>query len=85
MLADTEADIKQRQLEGLRVKEYHVLAKRLKPYIDSLIKLGNLPTLPPVIYQIYAKCAEERKEILPKYRETNFQIIDDNTYRILNP
>lgn len=82
MLADTDEDIKQRQADGLQCKHYHMLGRRLKPYIDSITELGQLQPLPPVMFKIYYRCEEERKNNVTEFRKNVFHIVDNDRYEL---
>lgn len=68
MLLDTENDIKERSSDGLDPRNYHLLlGKRLKPYIDTMSSLAELPPLQPVIYKLFDHSYKSLMESVSTY------------------
>lgn len=81
MLEDIAVEIQQKCKDGFKLKNYHKLGPgRVKPYIDTLSELSQLPSLPLVIFRIYESVVLDRKQDLAGYREIEYRIIDDIKY-----
>lgn len=82
MLADTAEDIRQKQEDRLHFKHYHMLGSRLKSYLDSITELGQLEPLPPVMFNIYYRCEEERMNNVTEFRKNVFHIVDNERFEL---
>ncbi|XP_022193189.2 flavin-containing monooxygenase FMO GS-OX5 isoform X2 [Nilaparvata lugens] len=85
MFDDLRNDIEIRKSNGEATRYYHRMGTtNMRSYIGNLTCIFKIDPLPEVIFKIYDKTTERRKESLLYYREDFYKIIDDYNFSFYN-
>lgn len=76
MLADTKADEKMRTERGQKQKDFHIMGRLSNDYFDSIVKVGQLDPVPPVLLDVYFAGFERLMEDFSHFREDKYKIVD---------
>lgn len=81
MLADIEADYSERLEKGMPARYAHTMGASQWAYNDNLADLGNFEHIPKVWEDLYMEVHKQRTANLMTYKEREYTIIDNSTFR----
>jgi len=84
MFADTRREELQRAAQGGRERHFHKFGVRQFEYLDELARLSGEPPNPAYMKDLYAYVMTRRRFDIMNFRKEKFEIVDDNTFNIVN-
>ncbi|KAK3579318.1 hypothetical protein CHS0354_029605 [Potamilus streckersoni] len=78
---DTERDYQTRLEEGLPARHAHTLGPLQWNYNDDLSSMAKFEPIPRVVQELYDYIHHHRKNHLSTYKDMNYELIDDKTFK----
>ncbi|KAK3083174.1 hypothetical protein FSP39_015743 [Pinctada imbricata] len=87
MLKDSEDDYQSRLKDGMKPRYAHYMGlNNLQWHFNTdIAKMGNFPPLPPVLRKLWDDALDERQMNITHSNEFNYEIMGEDSYKILNP
>ena len=84
MLQDYFNELEQRRQCGIDARHFHRFAGGMQwDYYNTISDLGKVEPVKVVVKKMYQKAALERETNLQYYRETEYNVIDDNNFEVV--
>ena len=84
MLQDYFNELEQRRQGGIDARHFHRFAGGMQwDYYNTISDLGKVEPVKGVVKKMYQKAALERETNLQYYRETEYNVIDDNDFEVV--
>lgn len=81
MIKDTETDLQERMMQGLRPKDRHLFqADRMESYLDDLSEQAKIRPLNKVILKLHRELFAVRLANILTYKRFDYRLISDEDY-----
>ena len=83
MLADTRREALQRTARGDPERYFHKFGEQQFEYLDEIARLSGERLTPGYMKDMYAYVMMRRRFDVMNYRKETFELVDDNTFRVV--